>query len=435
MSSFEKLKLSKQLLISVGNAGYVQPTELQSRIFSRINGGQDVIAIAPEGAGKSTTIVLATLNRLKFTEEIAPRVLILCPDIESVDILVDQFHTLNRNRNLRIMALYAGEATLDAQVLELTDGVDIIVATPDRARAAYLKLGLNLNKIQLFIVDDADLILKKGLQLPVVELSRGIIKTQRLVFTAVYHQRVEHMVDQVIEIPNFVEVDDLGDNELNTIDQILYQVPNFKTKINLLLLLLADKEVFDKVIVFVNTRFTAETIYKNLQQNHPSEIAMLNAAGMVDNSFDSLNDFRLSPKFRILIIANEDVEHVDLVQFPTFIHFDIPELPHLYTQRVLLKSEEQNDQLAFTFCTDLELSEVRKLEQLQGKRMQLIDLPEDLYIEKETNKRKPKKEEEAEDPSRGGAFHEKKPENVKTHNYSERDKVRLSGKISNRRIN
>src|SRR5690606_27122734 len=165
----------------------------------------------------------------------------------------------------------------------------------------------------------------------------------------VYHQRVEHMVDQVIEIPNFVEVDDLGDNELNTIDQILYQVPNFKTKINLLLLLLADKEVFDKVIVFVNTRFTAETIYKNLQQNHPSEIAMLNAAGMVDNSFDSLNDFRLSPKFRILIIANEDVEHVDLVQFPTFIHFDIPELPHLYTQRVLLKSEEQNDQLAFTF--------------------------------------------------------------------------------------
>lgn len=433
MESFEKLKLSKQLQIAVANAGYIQPTELQSKIFSRINGGQDVIAIAPDGAGKTTAIVLATLNKLKFTEEIAPRVLILVPDIEQGELLIDQFDTLNRNRNLRIYGLFAGEATLDTQVLELTDGVDIIVATPDRARAVYLKLGLNLNKIQLFVIDDADLILKRGLQLPVVEIARGIVKTQHLVFTTVYHQRVQDMVENFIEIPNIIEVDDLGDSNLETIEQVLYQVPNFKTKLNLLSLLLEDKEVFDKVLVFVNSRFTAETVYKNLLQGNETEVAVLNARGMVDNSFSFVNDFKLSPKSRILIIANEDQEQVDLTQIPSFIHFDIPEEQHIYIQRVLLKSEEQNDQLALTFCTDLELSEIRRLEQKQGKRLHVMDLPDNLYIEKDVQRKKADKEEE--DPTQGGAFHEKKAKNLKTHNYSAREKIILSGKISVKRIN
>jgi ATP-dependent RNA helicase RhlE len=434
MNSFEKLKLTKQLLIAVADAGFVQPTELQSKIFNRINGGQDVIAIAPEGAGKSTALILAVLNKLKFIEEIAPRVLILVPEKESGEILIDQFHTLNRNRNLRIYGLFASETSLDTQVLEVTDGVDIIVATPDRARALYLKLGLNLNKIQLFIVDDADLILKKGLQLPVVELARGIVKTQNLVFTSVYHQKVEKMVETFIHIPNIIEVEDIGEIKYNTVEQILYQVPNFRTKLNLLLLLLADKEVFEKVIVFVNSRFTAETVYKNIDQEHEAEAAVFQARGMVDHSFDTATDFNLSPKSRILIVANEDMPQIDLTAFPYFIHFDIPEEEHIYSQRVLLKSEAQNDQLAITLCTDLDLSEVRKLEQKQGKRMQVMDLPEELYIEKDGPKKKATVKEE-EDPTQGGAFHEKKAKNLKTHNYSVREKVNLSGKISKKRIN
>lgn len=432
MNSFEKLKLSKQLLIAVSDAGFVQPTELQSKIFNRINGGQDVIAIAPDGAGKSTALILAVLNKLKFIEEIAPRVLVLVPERENGELLIDQFHTLNRNRNLRIYGLFATETSLDTQVLEVTDGVDIIVATPDRARALYLKLGLNLNKIQLFIVDDADLILKKGLQLPVMELARGIIKTQNLVFTSVYHQKVEKMVESFIHIPNIIEVEDLGEATYNTVEQILYQVPNFRTKLNLLTLLLADKEVFEKVIVFVNSRFTAETVYKNINQEHDAEAAVFQAKGMVDFSFDTASDFNLSPKSRILIVANEDMPQIDLTTFPYFIHFDIPEEEHIYSQRVLLKSETQNDQLAITLCTDLELSEVRKLEQKQGKRMQQMDLPQELYIEKDGAKKKTVKEEI--DPTQGGAFHEKKAKNLKTHNYSAREKVVLSGKISKRRL-
>ena len=77
MATLEKLKLSKQLLAAVNSKGFLSPKEIQTKLFPRINGGQDLVAIGPEGCGKTTTCVLAALNKIQFTEEIAPRVLYL----------------------------------------------------------------------------------------------------------------------------------------------------------------------------------------------------------------------------------------------------------------------------------------------------------------------------------------------------------------------
>jgi ATP-dependent RNA helicase RhlE len=97
--------------------------------------------------------------------------------------------------------------------------------------------------------------------------------------------------------------------------------------------------------------------------------------------FDSLSDFKLTPKYRILIIANEEGEDLNVADFPCVIHFDIPEDGMVYTQNVLIRAETQLDQLALTFCTDLELTNIRKLEQIQGKKMQVMELPAELFID------------------------------------------------------
>jgi len=430
MSAIENLKLNKNIKAAMLDAGYFNAKKLQAKILPRIHGGQNVVAIGPEGCGKTTAYILASLNKIKVIEEIAPRVLVLVPDIASGELVIEQYHQLNRIRDLRIMGLFAGPS-LDAQVLELTDGVDIIVATPDRARAAYLKLGLNLNKIQLLIIDDADVIIKNGLQLPTVEIARGIIKGQFLIFSAVTHDRLTKMYDYFLVNPDIIEVDDLGDSNLQTADQILYHVPNFKTKLNLLNLLLADVEVFDKAVVYVNSRFTAETVYKKLQLSRKGQVAVFKARGMVPESFDTVPDFMANPQANILIIAQEDAENLNEIKAPNQIHFDITEDNDVYIRRVLLGNNNDNERLFINFCTDLELSQIRKLEQIQGKRMALINLPEDLYIETETPKKKAVAEEV--DPTRGPAFHEKKLSNQKTENYSARERIRMTGKISNKR--
>ncbi|MEO6150115.1 MAG: DEAD/DEAH box helicase, partial [Mucilaginibacter sp.] len=202
----DKLKLKKQLVVSLTEAGYAHPKDIQTKTLARINGGQDLIAVGPEGCGKTTTYITAVLNRFNYNPDGVPRVLILVPDKESVLAVAEQFDRLNKNKSISIVELYAAPG-IETQMNALTDGADIVIATPDRARALYLKLGLNLNKIELYIIDDADLVVRQGLQLPVAELANSITKCQHLIFTEVMHGRLEKMISPFMKQPAVVEIE------------------------------------------------------------------------------------------------------------------------------------------------------------------------------------------------------------------------------------
>jgi ATP-dependent RNA helicase RhlE len=190
-----------------------------------------------------------------------------------------------------------------------------------------------------------------------------------------------------MELPNVIEVEDFGEHTLNTVEQLLYVVPNFSTKLYLLEMLLADKEVFEKVVVFVNSKFTAETVFKKLSHDFEGEIAVFRSAGISELNFTELENFKLSPKARVLVVVNEDTENLSVSDFPCVLHFDIPEDELVYTKRLLRRDDTLEDQLALTFSTELELDLIKKLEQKQGKKMQKMDLPETLFIVKDKVKK------------------------------------------------
>lgn len=424
----EKFKLSKQLMRSVTEAGYLTPKEIQARTLSRINGGQDIIAIAPEGSGKTTSYIIGVLSRLKFGFEEAPRALILASDKDRVLHITEQFGLLNKNKTIRIVALYAGPS-LEAQMDEVLDGADIVIATPDRARAIYLKLGLNVNKVQTLVIDDADLIVKQGLQLPVVELANSIGNCQHLVFTEVFHEKIEKMIDPFMRDPAFIEVDEIEDSEIETLDQVFYHLPNFKTKLNLLQLLLDDKEVFTKVVVFVNTRLTAEKIFQSLYYKFKHDLGILNPINYESFGFSSYEDF-LEDDCRVLLVANELKPAFDFHELPFIIHLDLPEEKELYISRILkTDAEGDNEPMAITLANDIELTIVKKIEQAVGRKIEFCPLPAELIIAKNEDglKEKPKTKVKEEEP-RGEAFHAKKASNAKDFNYGGGQKAKMSKK-------
>ncbi len=425
--SLDKLKLSKPLVAAMTDAGFLTPKEIQAKTMSRILGGQDVIAVGPEGAGKTTTYVLATLMKLKYAFEEAPRALILVPDAEHVDHVLEQFKLLNRNKTFRILGIDSRGA-VDTQMNEITDGCDIIVAVPDRARALYLKLALNTNKIQLFIVDNAELIVKKGLQLPVVELANSAYKAQHIVFTEVMHEKLNLMISPFMkESTTTIEVDEIGEQQAEVYQQMLYQVPNFRTKLNLLTLLMNDTEFFDKVVVFVNTRLTAQTVYKNFNHTNDEQYTIYRSLFFDDKGYDDIEDFKANPKSRVLIVANENLEDLDLLGIPFIIHLELPEQKETLIQRIVKQGDEEV--VAITFSTDIELIEVKKIEQAIGQRMDVMELPDDLKIVDPAAKPKKKKTEEDDEQSeRGAAFHEKKASNLKNYNYSAGTKAKMTYK-------
>jgi superfamily II DNA/RNA helicase len=429
----EKFKLNKQLIKSVNDAGFDNPKELQLKTLNRIIGGQDVIAIGPEGCGKTTVLVLTTLNRFKHSADGVPKALILAPDQEKVFELLAQFDRLNRNQSIRIVSLHAGQTT-EQNMDDLADGSDIVVATPDRARAIYLKLGLNLNKVDFFAVDDAQLIIKKGLQLPVVELANSIGKAQHLVFTEVMHDKLEKMIAPFMQLPATIEVEEMPEEQLPVHPQMLYHVPNFGTKLNLLNLFLYDEELFTKTVVFANTRLTAETIYKSLHNRLRNAVTTINPLSFEYNKVKDVSEFKADSSLRVLIVANEGTEDIDVTGIPFIIHLDLPAEKEIYIKHIENHDVAAEDEtLALTFATDLELDQVRKIEQATGQKMQKADLPEELVIEKDRKQKESEKVKKVvkPDPNQyvpGEAFHEKKPENSKTYNYSSGTKAKMNMK-------
>ncbi|MGI4806136.1 MAG: DEAD/DEAH box helicase [Janthinobacterium lividum] len=426
----EKLQLSKPVLRAANELGFTQAKEIQAKTLARIAGGQDLIVVGPEGCGKTTTYILSVLSRIKQGFGDAPRVLILTDSKEKVLAITEQFALFNTNKSRQIVALYPAPG-MEAQLDALADGADIVVATPDRARAIYLKLALNLNKVELLIVDDADQIIKQGLQLPVAELANSIDKAQHLVFTEVVHDKLLKMIDPFMQQPAVVEVEELGETPLVTYDQLLYQVPNFRTKINLLHLFLQDAELFTKAVVFVNTVFTAENLYKNMQKQLRLETALLNPQFFETPGFPDVYQFEASPT-RILIVANENNTLTDLSSIPFIIHFELPQETETFVDRVINPSPQENPEtLAITFATDLELNAVRKIEQAIGQKIAVAALPEELVVEKEhkpesAEKKAVKTKNQAPEP--GAAFHEKKAANAKTFNFSSGEKAKMNNK-------
>ena len=343
---------------------------------------------------------------------------------------------MNRNKSIRIVSLHAG-ATTEQNMNDLAEGSDIVVATPERARAIYLKLGLNLNKVDFFAVDDAQLIIKKSLQLPVVELANSIGKAQHVVFTEVMHPKLEKMIEPFMELAATVEVEEFPDERLAVHPQILYHVPNFSTKLNLLNLFLQDDELFTKTVVFTNTRLTAETVYKSFTNRLRKAVAITNPLSFEYNKVNGINEFKADSELRVLVIANEGTEEeTDIKEIPFIIHLDLPPDKEIYIKHVENQSSGLADEtLCLTFATDLELDQIQRIEQATGQKMQKADLPDDLVIDKDRKQKETEKEQKKKpvktDPNQytpGEAFHQKKPENAKTYNYSSGTKAKMNKK-------
>jgi len=392
----------------MNDLGYITAKEFQLRSLSRIIGGHSLIGIAPEGAGKTTSYVLGVLMRLKYTEDEAPKVLILAPDEDRIAEIIDRFLTISQNKNLHIMGLKTSGG-MEEEIEDLVRGVDIVVVTPPRARAVYLKLGLNLNRIQTFVIDDAEEIVKQGMQTTVRELAQSCGKVQYLAFSTVEHEKLHLMIDDFMPFAAVVEVEELTEKTVETHELLLYHVPNFTTKINLLNTLLEDGDVFDKVVVFVNSRFTAQKLSESLHVKK-EEVS-----------------FTQRPESRILIVANEERNELDLSGIPFIFHFEIPEDRNDFVRNVLKTSNDEA--IAITFATDIELPELKKIEQMLGKRIPVMPLPDDLIIYRPSSDPKEKNEV---DETQGGAFHKKKESNSKTYNYGGGTKAKMTMKNKKR---
>lgn len=425
--SLDQLKLNKQLVTALQDAGITSPKELQQKAMSRILGGQDIVGIGPEGSGKTTTYILGTLMKLKFAFEEAPRAVILTHDKASALEIEQQFEILGKNTDLRIMCVLPGQG-METQREELADGVDIVIGTPDRVLTLLLQNGLNMNKVKTLVLDNAEGLIQQGFKTSIHRIAVATNKCQNLVFGEVVHSKFNDLVKPILKYPTTIEVAPELSEQGDLLEHQLYHVPNFATKQNLLRLLLSDYEAYRNVIVFVNTRLTAGKLYSVLNSQFHEQVAMIKPLFFDQIEVDSIATFLELNEMRVLIIANEDQQELKFEGVGHLIHFDMPLEIDTVIDR--LKKEENSTASALSFVTDLELPLIKRIEFQTSQAITSLPLPENLKIEGQRKKSPKKKEtEETGNP----AFHERIAKNTKEHNYGTREKRKQKGKVSKRR--
>jgi ATP-dependent RNA helicase RhlE len=203
-------KINEELQQALIENGLTEANAMQKETFSTLKSGSDCIIIAPKGSGKSTTIVLNVIQRLAGATEESPRALIIVEDKAKVLEMESLFEKYGKNSNLEVYGVHdKGDMEYDKNYI--SSGIDVLIGTPNKLSEMFTTAGFNVNRLKMFILDDADPILKLRHETKIMRISNSIVRTQRIIFSEQFTERIEVLAEKMLEEPYEFDFD--GEDE------------------------------------------------------------------------------------------------------------------------------------------------------------------------------------------------------------------------------
>jgi len=435
--NFEDFKLNRQILNAIEEAGYTVPTPIQQKAIAPILSGQDIMGIAQTGTGKTAAYVLPMLMKLKYAQGSGARALILAPTRELAMQIEENIRLFSKYTDLRTVVLYGGLGP-KTQIAELQKGVDILVATPGRFLDLYLAGHIVTKHFQFLVMDEADKMMDMGFIGSIHRILEVVPrKRQNLLFSATMSALVEKISGDFLKFPLRIEVAPQA-TPAHTVTQVLYQVPNLKTKLNLLQQLLQDDEAFQRLIIFCKTKQVADNIYHWLLRKYGEEqVRVIHANKGQNTRINSINSFK-EGHVRILVATDVAARGLDVADVSHVINFDVPIVIEDYVHRIGRTGRAFKSGEAITFCTEAEHYYVKKIEKLIRQPIPKAELPAAVFVEetpfaeRQAMAREIDLQKRKENPEFKGAFHEKKLKNTKSSKSKSSSKNNYSQKNAKR---
>lgn len=437
--TFDDFKLTKSVQKGIVEIGFTDPTPIQQQAIPAIKSGQDVLGIAQTGTGKTAAYLLPILTMLVKAEGVDPRVVILVPTRELSIQVGEDIEELAQFTNIRYAAVYGGIGwTKHAEMLN--EGIDILVATPGRLLDLYQHNVLGLKKVKTLVIDEADRMLDMGF-MPQLRRIFDIIpmRKQNLLFSATFNEKVEVVASEFLDMPVRIEVAPSA-TPVELVEQKVYNVPNYRTKLNLVSYLLEDEEVFSKVIIFCKTKVAAEGVYKVITRRSEGEKRILHSNKGQGSRINAINGFK-NDEVRILISTDVSARGIDASKVSHVINFDVPVNYDDYVHRIGRTARAGNHGVAITMLDPTESWHFKKIEDIIRMKVPVVEMPSDVEVvetdkaERQEQLREIDRQHRIDDPTFKGAFHEKKRKsNNDRRDYTDRfAKVRPTKQAKKRR--
>lgn len=384
---FSKFGLNAGLLCAIQKCGYLRPTPVQEAAIPKVMQGNDLIAIAQTGTGKTAAFVLPMLHHLCQVE--GPRqirALILAPTRELAVQIMENIRNYGQALPIRVAAIYGG-VDEEAQIKALRKGVHILVATPGRLIDLASRQKLDFNALEILVLDEADRMLHMGFLSDIEKIISNLPKRrQTLMFSATLSKEVESLARRFQYHPKMVQIGKRS-NPADTVEQAVYEVPTHLK--NALLLALLQSPKFERVLVFVRMKDGADRLANFLKLSQ-IKIAKLHSSRSQEQRSQALADFK-EGKVQVLVATDIVARGIDIDGVTHVVNFDFPVNPEDYIHRIgrTGRAETEGEAISFVPKQDLNLLNLLELfiaRRLDRKRLRGFDyhapVPEALPGEK-----------------------------------------------------
>lgn len=376
--TFEDLNLTNPLRNAIADLGYIAPTAIQEKVFSVVMSGKDVCGIAQTGTGKTFAYLLPSIRQIQFAKDRLPQLLIIVPTRELVVQVVEEVKKLTKYMTLQVVGVYGG-GNIKLQMAELNAGADIVVGTPGRFVDLVMNTSLKTKSIKRLVIDEVDEMLNLGFRAQLKNILDIIPqKRQNLLFSATLTSEVEDLMDTYFNSPVRVEAAPVG-TPLENIEQRLYHLPNFQTKVNLVHQLLSENDEMSKVLVFVSTKALADLVYNELDQHYPDKVGVIHSNKEQNHRFNSVQQFH-NGTYRVLIATDIIARGLDVAEVSHVINFDLPEIVENYIHRIGRTGRADRKGVALTFVTESDEEVLDSIQTLMNYEVPVLENPEDLLI-------------------------------------------------------
>ncbi|MDD8059830.1 MULTISPECIES: DEAD/DEAH box helicase [Shewanella] len=371
---FESFSFAPEILRAIAECGYQAMTPVQKQAIPAIRRGEDVLASAQTGTGKTAAFALPILQKMcEVPKETLPsntRALILTPTRELAAQVADNISAYSKHLNFTVLTIYGG-VKMDTQSQKLKRGADVIVATPGRLLEHIVACNLSLSNVDFLVLDEADRMLDMGFSADIKKILQAVNKKrQNMLFSATFSNEVKKLANDMLDKPKVIAVDKQNTTAA-TISQVIYPVEQ-RRKRELLSELIGTKN-WQQVLVFTATRDAADKLVAELNLDGiPSGV--VHGEKAQGSRRRALREF-VEGKVRVLVATEVAARGLDIPSLEYVVNYDLPFLAEDYVHRIGRTGRAGKTGVAISFVSREEERTLADIEKLIGQQIRRITVP------------------------------------------------------------
>lgn len=377
---FDQYDFHPEIKSNLEKMKFIRPTDIQYKAIQPIMRGEDVLAIAQTGTGKTAAFAIPVVDfmaksRRKGKDPVV-RCLVLEPTRELSIQITEAFRQIAAGTDVKIVNIFGGVGQ-DEQINALKRGADILVSTPGRMFDLIHQGHIHLQELEIFIVDEADHMLDLGFLKDIQDVLRHIPRQrQTLFFSATINDSIRKLAYSIVR--NAIRIQISPENPVNK--NILHQVAFIEMDDKRFFLeRLINEQEGKRILVFVRTQVRAERVCKALERAgiHSETI---HGGKEQEDRLKAMEAFK-SGENKILIATDVSARGIDIPGVEYVVNYDLPELPENYVHRVGRTGRGGKKGLAVSFCSNEEKPLLKTIEEYIGTEVDVLKIDRGLYDE------------------------------------------------------